>query len=74
MVTDNWLIEAPGRLALSGTLYTIAWDGIGSFRVSWNGAVIGGAGDIVGAKSHAAWHAGQLMLMGLDPTDAEPCP
>lgn len=73
-MTDSWRIEAPGRLALSGTLYAITWDGIASFLVSWNGKTIGAAGDIVGAKSHAAWHASQLMLMGLDPTDADPCP
>lgn len=72
-MTDNWQIEAPGHLGLIGTLYAITWDGIGSFTVLWNGQSIGAAGNLSGAKDHAAWHAKELMDMGLDPTDAAPC-
>jgi hypothetical protein len=68
----TWHIGASGRLELTGTLYAITWDGWGSFSVKWNGRGVGAAETLEGAKSHAAWHAKELMAMGLDPTDATP--
>ena len=67
----TWHIISPGRLELPGTLYAITWDGHVSPVVWWNGKTIGAAGNLDGAKEYAMWHAGQLLAIGLDPTDGE---
>ena len=67
MTNENWVVAEPGVLLLTGTGYTIEWNGDGAFQTTWRNVKLPRAGSLSEAKNNVSSHMRDVLAMGLEP-------